>query len=56
MRGDTSILPAGIRSVMARCVGIALAALLLVACDKCGNNIFRVDAGMLVCKDERPKP
>jgi hypothetical protein len=27
----------------------------LAACDKCGN-VFRLDAGPLVCKDERPKP
>jgi hypothetical protein len=38
---------------MARCLCIVVAALSLAACDKCGNNLFRADAGMLVCKDVR---
>ena len=50
------MLPVGVRGVMTRCFCVVFAALLLAACDKCGNNIFRVDAGMFVCKDERPKP
>jgi hypothetical protein len=40
--------------------GVRMACLLLVtvtlaACDKCGNTVFRTDAGPSVCKDERPK-
>jgi hypothetical protein len=34
---------------------LALAAFVLTACDKCGNTIFRTDAGPSICKDERLK-
>jgi len=32
-----------------------IAGLTLAACDKCGNSIFRVDAGPLVCRDQAPR-
>jgi hypothetical protein len=34
---------------------LLLATVTLAACDKCGNTVFRTDAGPSVCKDERPK-
>jgi len=54
-RVETSMLPTSAPSrAVLRVAVIAAAALLLAACDKCGNSIFRVDAGPLVCKDQRP--
>ena len=39
----------------ARIACLVLATVALTACDKCGNNIFRSDSGLSVCKDERPR-
>ncbi len=38
-----------------RVVCIVLAGMTLAACDKCGNSIFRADAGPLVCRDQAPR-
>ena len=40
--------------VAMRVAWVVTAALLLAACDKCGNNIFRMEAGPFACK-ELPK-
>ena len=44
-----------LRRVLGRLALIALMGMALTACDKCGNSLIRGDAGMLVCKDERPR-
>jgi hypothetical protein len=38
-----------------RAVFFVIAGLTLAACDKCGNSIFRADAGPLVCRDQAPR-
>ncbi len=38
-----------------RAVCFLIAGLTLAACDKCGNSIFRADAGPLVCRDQAPR-
>jgi hypothetical protein len=35
--------------------GLLLATMLLAACDKCGDSVFRVEGGPSVCKDEKPR-
>jgi hypothetical protein len=35
-----------------RAVCFLIAGLTLAACDKCGNSIFRADAGPLACRDQ----
>jgi hypothetical protein len=37
-----------------RVVCIVLAGMALAACDKCGNSIFRAEAGPLACRDQAP--
>jgi hypothetical protein len=56
VRGEITMLPmTALRRVLGRLALIALMGMALTACDKCGNSIIRGDAGMLVCKDERPR-
>ena len=38
-----------------RVVCVVIAGLTLSACDKCGNSIFRADAGPLACRDQAPR-
>jgi len=38
-----------------RAVCLLIASVTLAACDKCGNSIFRADAGPLVCRDQAPR-
>ena len=35
--------------------GVVLLGFVLASCDKCGNSIFKVDAGPFACRDERPR-
>lgn len=34
---------------------LVIAGLTLASCDKCGNSIFRADAGPSVCRDQAPR-
>jgi hypothetical protein len=38
-----------------RAICFLIAGLTLAACDKCGNSIFRADAGPLACRDQAPR-
>lgn len=40
---------------MVRVTCLALVAITLAGCDKCGNNIFRSEASPSVCKGELPQ-
>jgi hypothetical protein len=55
MRGEITMLPTGLRRVLARVAVVAVAACALAACDKCGNSILHGNAGPLVCKGDQPK-
>jgi hypothetical protein len=46
---------AALRRTGLRIVCVVLAGLTLAACDKCGNSIFRADAGPLACRDQAPR-
>jgi len=34
---------------------LLVAGFTLAACDKCGNSIFKAEAGPLVCRDQAPR-
>ena len=38
-----------------RVICIVLAGMTLAACDKCGNSVFRAEAGPLACRDQAPR-
>ena len=44
------LLRAGLRAAC-----LLLAGLTLAACDKCGNSIFKAEAGPLACRDQGPR-
>ena len=44
------LLRASLRAACLLLVGFTLA-----ACDKCGNSIFKAEAGPLVCRDQAPR-
>jgi len=55
---ETSMVPVlrvryGGIAIRAAC--LVVIALMLTACDKCGNSIFRMDAGPFACKEPLPK-
>ena len=46
---------ATLRRTGLRVVCIVLAGMTLAACDKCGNSIFRAEAGPQMCRDTAPR-
>jgi hypothetical protein len=47
------MVPLSRAGVAVRIGAVVLAAMLLAACDKCGDSIFR--PGPSVCKDQKPR-
>jgi len=44
------LLRTGLRAACLLLVGLTLA-----GCDKCGNSIFKAEAGPLACRDQAPR-